>query len=47
MHVHVHRLESLAPVAVLAGLAVALIGLARLVQLVDDAHDVEGDLDET
>lgn len=34
---------TLAPVAVLGGLAVALVGLARLVQLVDDSHDIEPD----
>lgn len=32
---------TLAPVAALGGLAIALVGLARLVQLVDDAHDLE------
>lgn len=38
-------LLSLAPVAILGGLGIAAIGLARLVQLVDDAQDTQPDED--
>lgn len=41
MHVRRDAMLSIAPVAVLTGIAIALTGLARMVQLVDDAHDVE------
>lgn len=45
MSIRRDALLSAAPVAILSGLAIALVGLARLVQLVDDAHDVEGEPD--
>lgn len=38
-------LLGLAPIAILSGLALVLTGLAGLVQLVDDAHDIEPDSD--
>lgn len=37
------RAESYVPPLILAGVAVALVGLAHMVQLVDDSHDVEPD----